>query len=150
MSTEGSPTPEDRTEESAYMAANYQVSMPEPFCFSRPEEWVKWVRRFERFRMASGLALSEEDRPQVNALIYAMGDEGDEILRSFTLSEEEQKNYVTVKSKFDSHFCSTTQRSSMNGRSLTGGDRKTGESVDTFITALYALAKHCGVWRSPQ
>ena len=27
--------------------ASFQVTIPEPFTFSRPEEWVKWTRRFE-------------------------------------------------------------------------------------------------------
>ena len=40
------------------MAASFQVATPDPFTFSRPEEWVKWIRRFERFRVASGLAQS--------------------------------------------------------------------------------------------
>ena len=26
--------------------ASFQVTMPESFTFSRPEEWVKWIRRF--------------------------------------------------------------------------------------------------------
>ena len=41
---------------------------------------------------------------QVNTLIYVIGDQADDILRSFTLSEEDHKNYETVKAKFDSHF----------------------------------------------
>ena len=53
--------------------ALFQVSLPEPFQFSRPEEWVRWIRRFERFRIASGLA-QRDGQVQVNPLIYAMGD----------------------------------------------------------------------------
>ena len=85
------------------MAATFQVTAPEPFNFSRPEEWEKWIRRFERFRKASGLEEKGEEA-QVNTLIYSMGDEADDILRSFSLSVEEQKSYATVKAKFDSHF----------------------------------------------
>ena len=61
------------------MAATYQVSQPEPFNFANPEEWPKWLRRFERFRQASGLAEKSEEA-QVNTLIYCMGDEADDIL----------------------------------------------------------------------
>ena len=32
-------------------AATFQVTIPEPFTFSRPEEWVKWIRRFESRRV---------------------------------------------------------------------------------------------------
>ena len=53
--------------------------------------------------MASGLALREGD-VQVSTLIYAMGDQADNILRSFTLSDEDRKSYPTVKSNFDIHF----------------------------------------------
>ena len=70
---------------------------PEP---SRPEEWPKWIRRFERFRMTSGLT-SRGEEAQLNTLIYAMGDQADDILRSFTLSEEDHKNCAIVKAKFD-------------------------------------------------
>jgi hypothetical protein len=103
---------------------------------------VKWIRRFERFRIASGLA-SRDDEAQVNTLIYAMGDEADDILRSFTLSEEDRKNYATVKAKFDSHFVQRRnvifERAKFNRRK-----QEEGESVDAFITSLYALAEHCG------
>lgn len=76
--------------------ATYQVTAPEPFNFSRPSEWTKWVRRFERFRVASGMDKNSE-ATQVNSLIYSMGDQADDILRSFNLSEEEAKKYTTVK-----------------------------------------------------
>ena len=66
----------DRTPE--HMAARFQVSASEPFNFSRPDEWTKWILRFERFRMASGLD-EKGEAAQVNTLIYSMGDEGDDI-----------------------------------------------------------------------
>ncbi len=41
----------------------------------------------------------------MNTLIYSMGDEADDILRSFALSEDKMKVYDnTVKGKFESHF----------------------------------------------
>ena len=85
------------------MAATFQVSAPEPFNFSRPEEWTKWIRRFDRFRKASGLE-AKPDETQVNTLIYSMGDEADDILRSFTLTEENMRKYAPVKEQFDKHF----------------------------------------------
>ena len=64
------------------MAALYHVAPPDSFSFNKPEEWPKWIRRFELFRIASGLTEKSEET-QVNTLIYAMGDEADDILRSF-------------------------------------------------------------------
>lgn len=124
------------------MAATFQVSAPEPFTFSCPEEWPKWSRRFERFRIASGL-VDKEESAQVNTLIYSVGDEADDILRSFTLSSEDSKKYATVKGKFDSHFVKRRnvifERAKFNMRR-----QQDGEPVDAFIMALYGLAKNCG------
>ena len=75
----------------------------EPFSFSRLSEWPKWARRFERFRVASGLG-SKGEEVQVNTLLYAMGDDADDILRSFQLSAADQKKYSEVKGRFDQHF----------------------------------------------
>ena len=71
--------------------------------FSRPEEWSKWIRKFKRFPIASGLA-SQEDDVQMNTLIYAMGDQADDVVCSFALSDVERRKYDTVKEKFDGYF----------------------------------------------
>ena len=55
--------------------ATFQVNPPERFPF-KPEKWEKWSRRFERFRIASGLSKESEDS-QVNAL---MGDIADDFI----------------------------------------------------------------------
>ena len=148
MTTEGSraSASSDRAEDPPLAVtphmATFQVSTPEPFCFARPEEWPKWIRRFERFRMASGLD-SRGEEAQVNTLIYAMGDQADDILRSFTLSEEDRKSYERVKTKFDTYFVQRRnvifERAKFNRRT-----QEEGVSVETFITALYTLVEHCG------
>ena len=124
------------------MAASFQVVPPESFNFACPEQWTKWIRRFERFRIASGLS-AKDDEAQVNTLIYAMGDEADDILRSFNLSEDESKRYDAVKGKFESHFDKRRnviyERARFNMRR-----QEENEAIDTFVTALYALAEHCG------
>ena len=120
---------------------SFRVQLPEKFDFSRQEEWPKWSRRFERFRQASGLA-KEEEESQINTLIYAMGDQADDILTSFKLSTSQQKQYHTVKTKFDEHFVVRRnvifERAKFNRRR-----QEDGETVDTFITALHALAEYC-------
>ena len=121
--------------------ATYQVAAPESFVFSRPSEWNKWIRRFERFRIASGIDKQSEEA-QVNTLIYSMGDQADDILRSFGLSAEDSKKYTVVKEKFESHFVKKRnvifERARFNQRR-----QDDGEPVDAFITTLYELAEHC-------
>ena len=83
--------------------ASYQIAPPKRFTFSNPESWPQWVRRFERFCLASDL-LKKSDEYQINMLVYTMGDAAENILRSFTLTEEQQKSYVAVLAKFYEYF----------------------------------------------
>ena len=119
-----------------------QVSPPEPFSFNKPEQWCRWIRRFERYVVASGLADKGEEA-KLNTLIYCMGDEADDILRSFTYADgESDASYETVKGKFDNHFI--PKRNVIYERALFNSRRQEpGESVDSFITALHTLAEHC-------
>ncbi len=121
--------------------ATYQIPPVEPFDFSKPEEWPKWIRRFERFRVASELSGKSEES-QVNTLVYSMGDKSDDILQAFNLSAEDAKNYATVKGKFEAHFVKRRntiyERAKFNQRT-----QAEGETVDSFITDLYCLAAHC-------
>ena len=124
------------------MAASFQVAPPESFNFACPEQWTKWIRRFERFRIASRLS-AKDNETQVNALTYAMGDEEDDILWSFNLSNDDSKRYDAVKGRFESHF---DQRRNVIYKRVRFNMRrqKENEAIDTFVTDLYALAEHCG------
>ena len=80
--------------------AAFQISPPENFSFTRPEEWPRWIKHFERYRQASGLS-EKAELSQVNALVYTMGHQAEDILTSFRLSEADGKKYVIVKDKFE-------------------------------------------------
>ena len=120
--------------------ANYNVPPPEKFSF-KPEEWIKWIRRFERFRTATGLEEKSKEM-QVNTLIYSMGDQADDIFLSFGLSEDEAKDYNVVRKKFEEYFVVKKnvifERAKFNSRV-----QRDGESVDNFITDLYCLVEYC-------
>ena len=122
-------------------APSYQISPPEEFDFSKPNEWPKWIKRFERFRSASGLNKSDSES-QVNTLLYTMGSKSDDIMPTFGLPAEDAAKYDVVKDKFDKHFVKRRnviyERAKFNRRK-----QESGESVDTFITDLYGLAEHC-------
>ena len=121
--------------------ATFQVTPPENFSFPHPEEWPKWICRFERFRQVSGLDAKEEET-RVSNLIYCMDNEADDILRSFGLSAEDSKKYSVVIGKFESHFVPRRnvvfERAKFNQRR-----QEDGETVDAFIMDLYRLAEFC-------
>ena len=83
--------------------ATYQLPAVECFDFGKPGDWPSWVRRFERFREASGLKEKEEEA-QVSALIYMMGDKAEDILRSFGLKDEDKKKYKVVRDRYEVYF----------------------------------------------
>ena len=120
--------------------AAFQVQPPEKFTF-KPEDWSKWIRRFERFRIASGLEKKSEES-QVNTLIYSMGNEADDIVQSLGLTSEDRKKYDEVKERLEAFFIIKRnvifERAKFNLRS-----QQENETVDVFITDLHNLAEHC-------
>ena len=78
----------------------FQISPPKPFTGKLPEEWNCWFRRFKRYRVASDLADKDENSLQVNMLLYLIGENRDDILASFALSQDNKKKYEVVKQKF--------------------------------------------------
>ena len=121
--------------------AEIRITPPENFTFARPEGWTKWIRRFERFRQASGLA-EKDQASQIHTLIYTMGDEAEDLLSSFHLTAEQARSYDTVVEKFDAYFVRRRnlifERAKFNRRC-----QQEGEPVDDFIMDLYRLAEHC-------
>lgn len=121
--------------------ATFTIQPPEPFDFAKPQEWERWIRRFDRFRLASNLNATSEEN-QVNTLVYCMGDEAEDVLKGLTLTAEARKTYKDVKDGFDAFFVPKKniiyERAKFNQRV-----QLPGETVDSFITALYGLAEHC-------
>lgn len=131
----------DAARPAAGPSATFSIQPPEPFDFSRPQEWAKWIRRFERFRLASSLNSSSEEN-QVNTLIYCMGDEADDILRGLTLTAAQRDTYQGVRDGFQGFF--VVKKNVIYERAKFNMRRQgEGEPVDSFVTALYALAEHC-------
>ena len=137
---------QDREAANLGMAANtpsatFNIQPPEPYDFSKPNDWTKWIRRFERFRQASNLSASSEVN-QVNTLIYCMGDDADDVLRGLKLSATDQHVYSKVRDGFESFFIVRKnivyKRARFNMRK-----QEANENVDVFVTALHALAEHC-------
>ena len=81
----------------------FRISPPEKFDCRDIQNWPKWIRRFERYRVGSGLDKKDEAF-QVNTLIYSMGDEAEDILHASAIQEKDKVIYEKVKDCFDKHF----------------------------------------------
>ena len=82
--------------------ASYRIAAIEKFDFAKPEQWETWIRRFKRFRIASGLK-SKTDEEQISTLIYSLGDKAD-LLQSFKMSNTDAAKYDKVLQCFKDHF----------------------------------------------
>ena len=76
---------------------------PGTFCFKMTEEWPKWKRRFEQYRVASGLVEKDEIR-QVSTLLYCLGEDAEDVLDTTRISGEDKKKYNKVVEAFDNYF----------------------------------------------
>ena len=121
--------------------AQVQLKPPSPFDFKTPDDWPRWKRRFEQFRVASGLSQDGVSK-QVNTLLYCLGEEAEDVLASTNPSQEETRAYDAVMLKFDSFFKIRKnvifERARFNCRK-----QLEGESAEQYITHLYHLAENC-------
>ena len=66
--------------------------------------------------------------------------QADNILRSFTLPEADQKKYEMVRNRFEQHFVKHRniifERAKFNQRK-----QKDSETADSFVITLYSLAE---------
>ena len=117
------------------------LNPPEPFNFARPDDWSRWKRRFEQFRVASGLD-SESGAKQVSMLLYCMGGEAEMVLTSVGVKKKEKEEYEEVMRKLDKHFQVRRnvifERARFNRR-----DQLDGETAEKYTTELYSLVEHC-------
>ena len=78
-----------------------------------------------------------------------MGDKADDILTSFSLTEDQAKSYDTVKYKFDKHFIPQRnmifERARFNSRK-----QEEDETVDAFVTALHRTGGTLQLWDPAQ
>jgi hypothetical protein len=102
--------------------------------------WPKWLNRFDRYRIASGL----KDKPQqdqVSTMLYAMGDIADDILATLSINEN-TATYDEIKTVFNTYFnCrknTIVARDKFNKRT-----QHQVESIDTFIQDLYKMDEDC-------
>lgn len=115
------------------------VQAPAEFNFSQPQQWPQWKKRIDRYMSVSGFN-KKSDREKIDMLVYLMGNEAEEISIQQNLTGNE--TYAQVMEKFDNYFIPHRnvifERYKFNSRI-----QSPGESVESFITSLHALAEYC-------
>ena len=122
--------------------AQLHLSPPEPFNFSNPEDWPKWKRWFEQFRIASGLAQEDEKR-QVSTLLYCLGEESQAILDLTGVpSEEAMTTCDRIIETFESFF-KVWKNVIFERARFNRHNQALGETSEQCVMELYKLAEDC-------
>eukprot|EP00731_Ephydatia_muelleri_P002671 Em0001g2671a len=116
-----------------------QLEPPPSFDFRKPDEWPRWFRRFDQFRVASGLAADSEEK-QVSTLLYCLGEEAEEVLA--VSDTKPKKTYKAVVDTFNSFFGVRRNIIYERARSNTRVQQE-GESAEQYVIALHSLAENC-------
>ena len=120
--------------------AHIRLEPPEAFNFKNPDEWSRWIRRFEQFHVASGLD-TEAGTKQVSTLLYCLGEEAETVLSSTNITDVESASYKKVVEKLDRYFLVRRnvifERARFNRR-----DQGEDETAERYIMSLYSLAEH--------
>lgn len=106
------------------------------------ENWKKWKQVWDSFEIASRLN-QQEDKYRVATFITCIGTEALEVYNGLPFENEEDKNVMnTVLELMERHCIGQTnviyERYCFNNRK-----QESGESFDTYLTALKTLAKTC-------
>ena len=121
--------------------AQLNLRPPEPFDFRNLDDWPRWKRRFQQFRVASGLTADDAEK-QISTLLYCLGEQAEAVLSSTNATEEELKDYDAVVKKFDEFFKvrknTIFERARFNRR-----NQHEGGSAEHYIMALYDLTANC-------
>ena len=124
------------------MASNISLKPPAAFNFRKPDEWPQWLRRFEQFRLVSGLSEEKSEAKQISTLLYCLGEEAESVLASTHITSEERQKYETVVAKLNGYFKIRKnvifERARFNCR-----NQLPEESAEEYITILYSLVENC-------
>ena len=83
--------------------ATLNLQPPGRLCFHKVEDWPKWIRQIEQYRLASGLSEKEEEC-QVSILLYCLGEKTENVLDTTQISVENKKKYDRVVEEFANYF----------------------------------------------
>ena len=121
--------------------ADSRLVPPQPFDFRKPDEWPRWLRRFEQYRVASGLSSQEEEK-QVNILLYCLGEEAGDVFAASDATDKAKKVYAEAVHTFEKFFGVRKnlifERARFNSR-----DQMEDESTEQYLLVLHALARNC-------
>ena len=106
------------------------------------ENWRRWVQRFELFLTASG-KVKETEKVQCAILLHLIGDEALEIYNTFTFSESEDRDKLSVLKKKFEEYVNPRKNTVFERYKFWECKQQEGETIDQFITELKTRSRSC-------
>eukprot|EP00731_Ephydatia_muelleri_P000238 Em0001g238a len=116
-------------------------AVEEYFDFRKPDEWPRWLRRFEQYRVASGLSTEDEGK-QVNTLLYCLGEEAGEVFAACDATDKAKKVYAEAVHTFEK-FLGVRKNLIFERPRFNSRDQMKGESTEQYLLVLHGLARNC-------
>lgn len=104
------------------------------------EGYIKWKKRFEIYRIASGNDKASEEVQQAT-LLHCMGEQCIDIYSTFDF-ETQTKSYARIIKKFDDYFV-PAENESVSSHVFFTRDQLQDESFDAYLTDLRKLSVDC-------
>ncbi|XP_067928862.1 uncharacterized protein [Watersipora subatra] len=126
------------------------IKPPNPLNFSHAQKtWGDWIKRFSRYRTASGLA-GKPVQQQIDTLIYVMGEESEKVYTQLTITAPtEQQIADNANVLYDNTVIAFTNYFNPASNSLhysillSGCEQKAGQTNEEFIRELCELGSKC-------
>ena len=117
-----------------------QYKPPQQLNFVDPN-WDRFITQYETFRLLTELD-KKPGKIQVASLKYCMGPESEEVMKTFNLTEDQAKDYDTVKEKFKNYF-SPRKNVLRFRRIFYRRAQQPHEDTEVYLRALYAASEYC-------
>ena len=112
---------------------------PEKLNFTDPR-WEEWKNSFLAFSLITELN-KKPVNIQIATLKYCMGNEADEILKTFNLTDEESSSFDTILARFDEYF--KPKKNIIRLRRIFNRRLQEEEDIEIYIRSLYSIADDC-------
>ena len=113
---------------------------PEKMDFDNPN-WIEWKNAFLMYRKITELDKKDEEM-QIITMKYCMGIKCESIIKTMNLTEEEEKSFNTMTTKFDNYFKPKRNEIRLR-RAFQNRNQEQGETIESYLRALYSAAEDC-------
>ena len=118
-----------------------KINLQPPQPLKNPDDWPRWQRHFEQYYVASGLS-EDQEKKQINTLLYCLGEESEAVLSSTNPSEADLTDYAKILGKFNGFF-KVRKNVIFEQARFNRCNQLEGETTETYIMELYTLAESC-------